>query len=89
MLKSHLCDYSDAYILISRLISIEDTSAEAAATNDTNEKVIFKNCAPFTDSIRQINNTQFDNDKHIDIVMPMYNVIVDIVIIIKKTSVNL
>ena len=42
MLKSHLCDYSDAYILISRLISIEDTSAEGAATNNTNKKVIFK-----------------------------------------------
>ena len=39
------------------------------------KKVIFKNCALFTDSISKINNTQADNAKDIDIVMPMYNVI--------------
>ena len=38
-------------------------------------KVIFKICAPFTDSISKINNTQVDNAKDIDIVMPMYNLI--------------
>ena len=44
MLKSSFCDYSDAYTLASRTIS----AAEAAA-NNANKKVIFKNCAPFTD----------------------------------------
>ena len=39
------------------------------------KKVIFKNCALFTDCISKINNTQADNAKDIDIVMPMYNVI--------------
>ena len=39
------------------------------------KKVIFKNCALFTDCISKINNTQVDNAKDIDIVMPMYNVI--------------
>ena len=39
------------------------------------KKVIFKNCAPFTDCISKINNTQVDNAKDIDIVMPMYNLI--------------
>ena len=43
--------------------------------NNTNKKVVFKNCAPFTDCIREINNTQVDNAKDIDIVMPMYNLI--------------
>ena len=36
---------------------------------------IFKNCAPFTDCISEINNTQVDNAKYIDIVVPMYNLI--------------
>ena len=36
---------------------------------------MFKNCAPFTDCISKINNTQVDNAKDIDIVMPMYNLI--------------
>ena len=39
------------------------------------KKVIFKNCAPFTDCISEINNTQIDNAKDIDIIMPMDNLI--------------
>ena len=35
----------------------------------------FKNCAPFTNCISEVNNTQVDNAKDIDIVMPMYNLI--------------
>ena len=75
MLKSSLCDYSDAYILVKGTISVNNTAAEGAAANNTNKKVIFKNCAPFTNCIREINNTQIDNAKDIDIVMPMYNLI--------------
>ena len=75
MLKSSLCDYSDAYILVKETISVNNTAAEGAAANNTNEKVIFKNCAPFTNCISEINNTQIDNTKDIDIVMPMYNLI--------------
>ena len=47
MLKSSLCDYSDAYILVKGTICISE-----------------------------INNIQIDNAKDIDIVMPMYNLIV-------------
>ena len=75
MLKSSLCDYSDAYILVKGTISVNNTAAAGAATNNTNKKVIFKNCAPFTNCISEINNTQIDNAKDIDIVMPMYNLI--------------
>ena len=74
MLKASLCDYSDAYILVKGTISVNDTAAAAVANND-NKKVIFKNCAPFTKCISEINNTQVDNAKDIDIVMPMYNLI--------------
>ena len=76
MLRSCLCDYSDAYILIKGNISVNNTAAAAAAAaNNTNKKVIFNNCAPFTNCISKINNTQIDNTEYIDIVMLMYNLI--------------
>ena len=37
--------------------------------------VICENCAPFTDSISEINNTQIDNAKYLDVAMPIYNLI--------------
>ena len=75
MLKSSLCDYTDAYILVKGTITVNSTSAQGAAANNTNKKVIFKNCAPFTNCISEINNIQIDNAKDIDIVMSMYNLI--------------
>ena len=75
MLKSRLCDYSDAYILVKGTISVNNTAAADATVKNTNKKVIFKNCAPFSNCISEINNTQVDNAKDIDIVMPMYNLI--------------
>ena len=74
MLWPSLCDYSDAYIFFKENISINNTGT-AAAPNNRNKKVIFKNCAPFTDCISEINNTQVDNAKYIDIVMLMRNLI--------------
>ena len=48
----------------------------AARQEDKRDKgVTFKNCAPFSNCISKINNTQVDNAKDIDIVMPMYNLI--------------
>ena len=75
MLRSSLCDYSDAYILVKVNISVNNTAADSAAANNTNKKVIFKNCAPFTNCISKINNTQIDNAEYINTVMPMYNLI--------------
>ena len=75
MLRSSLCDYSDAYILVKGNISVNNTAGAGADANNTNKKVIFKNCAPFTNCISKINNTQIDNAEYIDIVMPMYNLI--------------
>ena len=75
MLKSSLCDYSDAYILVKGTISVNNTAAAGAGANNTNKRVIFKTCAPFTYCISEINNTQVDNAKDIDIVVPMYNLI--------------
>ena len=50
-------------------------AAPGVTVNNTNKKVIFKNYAPFTDCITQINNTQLDDAQKIDILMPMYNLI--------------
>ena len=75
MLRSSLCDYSDAYILVKGNITVNNTAAAGAAANNINKKVIFKNCAPFTNCISKINNIQIDNVEYVDIVMPMYNVI--------------
>ena len=72
VLKSSLCDDSDAYILVSGTITV---AALAAGGGNNNRKVTFKNCAPFTDCISEINNTQVDNAKYIDIVIPMYDLI--------------
>ena len=71
MLKSSLCDYSDAYILVSETITIAPQAENN--TNNVNIEILFKNIAPFTDSISEINNTQINNAKDIDVVMPMYN----------------
>ena len=77
MLKSSLCDYSDAYILIKGTITITGAGTDAASrqADERDKGVVFKNCAPFTNCISEINNTQVDNAKDTDIVMPMYNLI--------------
>ena len=77
MLKSVLYDYSDAYILVKGRISITGAGDNAAArqADERNKGVIFKNCTPCTNCISEINNTQVDNAKDLDVVMPTYNLI--------------
>ena len=75
MLRSSLCDYNDAYILVKGNITVNNTAGAGAATNNTNKNVVFKHCAPYANCIIKINNIQIDNDKYIDTVMPMYNLI--------------
>ena len=77
MLRSNLCDYADAYILVNETITITgDGDDDAAKRADERDKgVTFKNCAPFIKCISRINNTKIDNVKDIEIVMPMYNLI--------------
>ena len=57
MLRSSLCDYSDVYILVKRNIPVNNTADAGAAANNVTIKVIFKNCAPFTNCISKTNNT--------------------------------
>ena len=64
-IESGICDYSDAYILVTRNI--------ISGGND--KKAAFKNCAPFRACITQINENFVGEAKHININMPMYNLI--------------
>ena len=72
MIRSNFCDYSDGYIHVKATITALNT---AAAVNNPNKKVIFKNWTPFNNWISEINNTQIDDTQDIDYayVMPMYN----------------
>ena len=72
MLKSSLCDCSDAYVLICGAVTV---TALAAGRGNNYKQVIFKNHTLFTDSISYINNAQVDNVKDIDVVIGMYNLI--------------
>ena len=72
MLKSSLCDYSNVCILVSATITV---AALVAGGGNNDIQVVFKNCAPFTNCMSEINNTQIDNAKYIDVVMPMYDLI--------------
>ena len=58
-------------------ITITGTGNDAATrqADEGDKGITFKNCAPFTKCISRINNTDIDNAKDIDIVMPMYNLI--------------
>ena len=77
MLKSSLNDYSDAYILLKGKITITGAGDDAAARqgDERDKGVAFKNCAPFTNGLSEINNIQLDDCKDIYIVMPLYNLL--------------
>ena len=65
MITPNLCDYSDAYRDVKGTTTVPSTGT-AAAPNNRNKKVIFKNCAPFTNCISEIDNTQvYDADGNI------------------------
>ena len=63
-IKSSLCDYSDAFVLVTGNITV-------SAANDTD--VVFKNCAPFSTCKTVINDVFVDKADHIYIAMIMYN----------------
>ena len=77
IVKSSLCDYSEAYILVKGRITITVEVAYTAAiqVDERDKGVIFKNCAPFINFKTKINTIGIDNPKDIDIVVPMYNLI--------------
>ena len=74
MLRSDLCDFSDAYIVVKGVITVTKTNGRDFI-DIRNRFLAFKNNAPFTNCISKINNVLIDNAEDLDIVMPMYNLL--------------
>ena len=70
MLRSDLCDFSDAYIVVKGTITVTNPS-----NAKRNKAVAFKNNASFINCISIINAVQIDNAEDLDVVMPMYNLL--------------
>ena len=71
MLRSELCDYSYAYIVLKGGITLE-------GHNDANKRdkcIAFENNAPFINCISKINGLKIDNAEDLDVVMPMYSLL--------------
>ena len=71
MLKSDLCVYNDAYIVVRGDITVEG----AHSRDRKNRSSAFKNNAPFISCISKINGVLIENAEDIDIVMPKYNLL--------------
>ena len=67
VIKGNLCDYSDAYILVTGDTKVADVAA------DTN--VAFKNCAPITRCVTHINDEHVETVENLDMIVPMYNLL--------------
>ena len=76
-MKSSLCDFGDAYILVSGTITTDGARADDAAkiADKRDKEITFTKCAPFTDCISEIDNTQIDNAKDLDVVMLIHHLI--------------
>ena len=78
MLRSNLCDYSDAYIIVKSTITETDPGANNGANNIRDKKnrpLILKNNAPFVSCITRINGKLIEDADDLDIVMYMYNLL--------------
>ena len=72
MLRSDLCDFSDAYIVVKGIVTV---SADERDRNEMNRQVILKNNTPFISCISKINGVLVENAADLDIVTPMYNLL--------------
>ena len=70
MLRSDLCDFSDAYIVVKGTITVTDPHNDAY-----DNKLAFENNAAFVSCISKINNTLIDNAEDLDVVKSMYNLL--------------
>ena len=69
MLKSDLCDYSDAYVWVKGTITVTNPNDNA----NFNKDLTLKNNAPFISCISKMNGELVENAEDLDIAMPMYN----------------
>ena len=72
MLRSSLCDFSDAYIVVKVIVTV---SADERDRDEMNRQVIVKNNAPFVSCISKINGVLVENAEDLDFVMPIYNLL--------------
>ena len=70
MLRSDLCYYNDAYIVVTGKITVTNPN-----NNASDKKLALKNNAPFFSCISKISGTLIDNVEDLDIVTPMYNLL--------------
>ena len=78
MLRSNLCDYSDAYILVKGTITVTAPGVNNNANNirdKRNRPLILNNNAPFVSCITRINGELIEDADDLDIVMPIYNLL--------------
>ena len=71
MFRLDLCDYSDAYIVAKRRVTVEGDNDDKTG----NKKLIFKTNAPFRSCKSKINSTFVGNPEDLDIIMLMYNLL--------------
>ena len=71
MLRSNLCDYSDAYILVKGIITVTGNRPR----DRQNRPFILRNNTPFISCITRINGELIEDADDLDIVMPMYNLL--------------
>ena len=67
VVKPNLCDYSDAYNLVTGDITV--------TRGDEDNKAVFKNCAPFTRCVTHINDEHVETAENLHIIMSMYNLL--------------
>ena len=70
VLRSDLCHFSDAYIVVKGTITVANSNNDAY-----DKRLALKNDAPFTSCISKINNALIHNAEHLDVVMPLYNLL--------------
>ena len=74
MLRSDLCDFSDAYFVAKEDITLTKTT-NRDFIDIRNRSLRFKNNAPFTNCTSKIKNVLIDNVENLDAVMSMYNLL--------------
>ena len=78
MLRSNLCDYSDAYILVKGTITVTAPGVNNNSNNirdKRNRPLILENNAPFVSCITRINGELIEDADDLDIVISMYNLL--------------
>ena len=69
ILRSDLCDYSDAYVWVKGIITVTNPNNNA----NFDKRLTLKNNALFISCVSKINGELVENAEDLDIVMPMYN----------------